>query len=99
MDYDYNGALMANFMVRPTLIDQIRGKQMKDDDLVREVQKIMNWEIEENFMIIKNGMLVMKSKICVPNVDDLRKAIMKEVHCSAYAMHPCTEPSRKAIGG
>ena len=28
LDYDYNGALMGNFVLRPTLIDQIRGKQM-----------------------------------------------------------------------
>ena len=26
LDYDYNGALVASFMVRPTLIDHISGK-------------------------------------------------------------------------
>ena len=29
----------------------------------------------------------MKGKVCVPNVDDLKKAIIEEVHCLAYAMH------------
>ena len=61
---------------------------MQDNDLVREVQKIMNGEIGENFMITQDGMLVMKCKNCMPNVDDLRKAIMEEAHCSTYAMHP-----------
>ena len=42
-------------MVRPTLIDQIKGKQMRDDDLVNEVHKIMNGEIKENFMITQDG--------------------------------------------
>ena len=28
IDYDGNGALIASFMVRPALVDQIRGKQM-----------------------------------------------------------------------
>ena len=28
LDYDDYGALVANFMVRPTLVDQIKGKQM-----------------------------------------------------------------------
>ena len=37
LDCDYNGALVASFMVRPTLIDQIRGKLMQDDELVKEV--------------------------------------------------------------
>ena len=29
LDYDGYGALLASFVVRPSLIDQIRGKQMK----------------------------------------------------------------------
>ena len=48
LNCDYNGALVASFVVRPTLIDQIKGKQMHDDELVKEVQKIMNKEIGEN---------------------------------------------------
>ena len=75
-------------MVRSTLIDQIRNKQMQDSDLVREVWNIMNHELGENFMITQDGVLVMKSRMCVPNVDDLRKAIMEEAYCFAYAMHP-----------
>ena len=30
----------------------------------------------------------MKGIVCVLNIDDLRRAIMEEVHCSAYVMHP-----------
>ena len=37
LDCDYNGALVANFMVRPTLINQIKSKQMQDNELVKEV--------------------------------------------------------------
>ena len=49
-------------------------------------------EIRESFMITQDGMLVMKGRVCMPNVDDLRKAIMEEAHCSAYAMHlNCTK--------
>ena len=34
---DYNGVLVVIFVVRPTLVDQIRGKQIQDDELVKEV--------------------------------------------------------------
>ena len=61
---------------------------MQDSDLVREVQKIMNGELGENFMITQDGILVTKGKICVPNVNDLRKAIMEEAYCFSYVMHP-----------
>ena len=51
LDYDYHEDLVAIFVVRPTLIDQIKDKQMQDSDLVREVYKIMKSELGENFMI------------------------------------------------
>ena len=49
---------------------------------------IMNGEIGGNFMITQDEVLVMKGRMCVPNVDDLRKTIMEEAHNSAYTMHP-----------
>ena len=103
MDYDYNGALVASFMVRPILVYQIRSKQMQDDELVKEVHKIMNGDIGEDFWITQDRMLVMKGRVSMPNVDDLRKAIMEEAYCSTYAMHlgvpRCTKPLKKIIGG
>ena len=44
-------------------------------------------KLEITFRITQDGMLVMKSRVCVPNVDNLRKAIMEEAHCFAYAMY------------
>ena len=102
LNYDSCGALLASFVVRPTLVDQIRGKQMQDEELVKEVNKIMNGEIGENFCISQDGVLKMKGRVCVPDVEDLRKLILEEAHCSAYAMHPvlrCIELSRKIIYG
>ena len=30
---------------------------------------------------------MMKIKVCMPDIDDLRKAIMGKAHCLAYAMN------------
>ena len=88
LSYDGYGALLASFVVRTSLVDQITGRQMQDEKLVIEIQKIMNGEISEGFNITQDGMLTLRGRICVPDVDDLRKLIMEEAHCSAYAMHP-----------
>ena len=61
---------------------------MQDDKLVKEVHKIMNGDIGENFRITQDGVLTMKSRVCVLDIEDLRRLIMEEAHCSAYAMHP-----------
>ena len=29
----------------------------------------------------------MKGRVCVPDVDDLRRSIMEEAYCLAYAMY------------
>ena len=61
---------------------------MQDEDLAKEVHKIMNGEISENFSIIQD-------RVCVLDVQDLRKLIMEEAHCSTYAMHlGCTKMYR-----
>ena len=72
--------------MKPTLVDQIKGKQMQDEELVNEVHKIINGEIGENFSITQDGVLTMKGRVCAPNVENLRKLIMEKVHCLAYAM-------------
>ena len=97
LDYDGYGALLASFVVRRTLVDRIRGKQMQDEELVKEVNKIMNGEIEENFSITQEGVLTMKGRVCVPDVKDLRKLIMEEAHYSAYAMHPSSTKMYQTI--
>ena len=48
----------------------------------------MNGEPGNDFVITQDGMLVMKGKIRVPNVDDLRKSIMEKAYYFAYVMHP-----------
>ena len=57
----------------------------------------MNGEIGENFSISQDGMLIVKGRVCVPDVEDLRKLIMEEVHCSAYAMHPSSTKMYRTI--
>ena len=70
---------------------------MQDDELVKEVHKIMNRDIGEIFWISQDMFLMMKGRVCVADIDDLRKAIMEEAHCSAYAMHPSSTKMYRTI--
>ena len=82
---------------RGSYIDQIKGKQMQDEELVKEVHKIMNGKIGENFSITQDGVLTMKGIMCVPDVEDLRKLIIEEAHYSTYAMHPSNTKMYRTI--
>ena len=41
----------------------------------------------------------MKGKVYVPNMENLRKLIIKEAHCFAYAMRPCSTKMYQTIKG
>ena len=47
----------------------------------------MNGEIGENFSITQDGVLTMKGRVYVPDVEDLRRLIMEKVHCLVYVMY------------
>ena len=40
------------------------------------------------FQIRDNGVIVRGSRMCAPEIGELKREIMEEAHSSAYAMHP-----------
>ena len=56
---------------------------MQDEKLAKEVNKIMKGEVEIFFSISQDGVLMMKGRVCVLDVEELRKMIMEEAHYSA----------------
>ena len=55
------------------------------------MQKIM-FDVQQgpsrDFMIDSEGTLHLATRLCVPNVDELRKEIMEEAHFYAYSIQP-----------
>ena len=70
---------------------------MQDEELAKKVNKIMKGEVEENFSISQDGVLMMKGRVYVPDVEELKKMIMEEAYCSAYAMHPGSNKMYRTI--
>lgn len=38
-------------------------------------------------MVKYDRVLITGSRLCIPNIKDLKKKIIKETHCSAYTMY------------
>ena len=53
LDFDGYGALLASFVVRPSLVDQIKRKQMQDEELVKEINKIMGVKLKKILAFLK----------------------------------------------
>ena len=73
---DHPGALLANFQVRPVLLDCVLKAQMNDSKSQELKQKVLN-----------DNMLMQGDRMYVPNVKELKKEILNEAQILAYAMH------------
>ena len=81
------GTLLASFYVRPLLVDQIKEGQKQVSKMIKLRAEIEGGRKPE-FQIRDDGVIVRGSRMCVPEIGELKREIMEEAHSSAYAMHP-----------
>ncbi|WVZ70534.1 LOW QUALITY PROTEIN: hypothetical protein U9M48_019194 [Paspalum notatum var. saurae] len=77
----------AAFEAEPTLKLDIREHQ-KDDEKLQKIRKLLKIGKAPHFREDKQRTLWYKNRICVPNVDSIRKLILSEAHDTAYSIHP-----------
>ena len=78
--------LVAQFQVRPLLIDEIKANQDKDPSFIKlreTVQSGQTFGFE-----IRDGVLRQGNRLCVLDVDGLRQRILQEAHNAPYSVYP-----------
>ena len=76
LNADNCGALIANFRVRPTLIDKVHQMQAQDPQLMKLKEDVQKG-LRTDFTVRGNGVLVMGNRLCVPDIKDLKEEIME----------------------
>jgi hypothetical protein len=88
--------------VGSNLLQEIHKGQVEDEK-IREIECNIKEEKSPGFSEDEEGVLWYKGRICVPNIKELKDKILREVHESAYSIHPwgirCTMISMPLIGG
>ena len=82
-----SGALLAHFRVKSVLMDRIKTAQCRDPQLMKIIDEVQQGQADD-FVIGDDGTLRLGTRLCVPDVDGLRKGIMEEAHHTAYSIHP-----------
>ena len=82
-----SGALLAHFRVKSVLMDRIKTAQCRDPQLMKIMDEVQQGQVDD-FVIGDDGTLRLGTRLCVPDVDGLRKEIMEETHHTAYSIHP-----------
>ncbi|WVZ76429.1 hypothetical protein U9M48_024406 [Paspalum notatum var. saurae] len=81
---------VAAFEAEPTLEEEIN-KYQKEDEKLQEIRESLKKGEAPDFKEDEQGTLWYKNRICVPNVDNIRKLILSEAHDTAYSIHPGRE--------
>ena len=80
--------MLASFQVKPVLIDRVLDAQVNDGE-IQELIRLRGLGKKKDLRIRESdGMLMQEGRMYVPNNLELKKEILDEAHCSAYAMHP-----------
>ncbi|KAA0037514.1 reverse transcriptase [Cucumis melo var. makuwa] len=82
-----SGSLLSQFQVGSSLVAEIVGRQPEDSNLQKMLAKAKQGP-EAEFELRMDGAIVKQGRLCVPNISELKGAILEEAHNSAYAMHP-----------
>ena len=80
-----DGTVVTELIARPSLLNQVLEAQKKDEKAI--VSQIGNGK-EIEFTINEDGVLYYKDRVCAPDDNDLRKAILEEAHSGSFAIHP-----------
>ncbi|WVZ63291.1 LOW QUALITY PROTEIN: hypothetical protein U9M48_012933 [Paspalum notatum var. saurae] len=77
----------TTFEAEPTLEQEIK-KHQKTDEEIQEVREQIKVGKAPHFREDEQGTIWYKNRLCVPNVDSIRKLILSEAHDTAYSIHP-----------
>ena len=71
----------------PDLKQMMTDAQNYDVKLQQMVQLVRNGD-KTDYSIKRDGSLYYKNRLCVPNVQELKKILMYESHNTVFIMHP-----------
>ncbi|XP_075099248.1 uncharacterized protein LOC142176080 [Nicotiana tabacum] len=87
LDEIKEGGITAYALAQSSLVEHVKDKQDEDLYLVKLKEGVRNKEITA-LTLGSDGVLKFNDRLCVPDVDGLRRAIIEEAHRSRYSIHP-----------
>ena len=82
-----DNTMVAELIARPSLLNRVLEAQKRDEKVSAIVSQIGNGK-ETKFIVNEKGVLHYKDRVCVPDDNYLRKAILEEAHSGSFAIHP-----------
>ena len=79
--------MLASLTIQPSIVDKIKEGQAIDANLQKVRVEVIKGEKPE-FNLAGDGTLRFGTRLCVPNLEEIKKEILVEAHCTPYSVHP-----------
>ena len=79
---------MGSLVATPSLLSRVIESQEQDAEIVSIRDRVQSGTSDEGWTIHIDGSLRYRGLVVVPQLTDLREEILKEFHCSRFAVHP-----------
>ncbi|XP_075481165.1 uncharacterized protein LOC142521876 [Primulina tabacum] len=79
--------IVSSIQVEPQILSRIKAAQ-KTDPHIHRLKELSRTGQTEKFSVASDGSLRFNGRLVVPNLIDLKEAILREAHCSRHSIHP-----------
>ena len=79
--------MLSTLTIQPSIVDKIKDCQASDPALLKIKDEVIQGKRPE-FNLTGDGTLRFGARLCVPNIEEIKKEILVEAHCTPYTVHP-----------
>ena len=79
---------LGRLVATPSLLSRVIESQGQDAEIVSIRDRVQSGTGDEGLTNHTDGSLRYRGRVVVPQLTDLREEILKEFHCSRFAVHP-----------
>ena len=79
---------LGSLMATSSLFSRVIESQWQDAEIVSIRDRVQSSTGDEGWSVHVDGSLRYRGRIVVPQLTDLREEILREFHCSRFAVHP-----------
>ena len=79
---------LGSLMATPSLLSRVIESHRQDVEIVSIMDRVQSGTADEGWVIHTDGSLRYRGRVIVPQLTDLREEILREFHCSRFAVHP-----------
>ena len=79
---------LGSLVATPTLLCRVIESQWQDAEIVSIRDQVQSGTGDEGWTVHVDGSLRYRGRVVVPQLTDLREEILREFHCSRFAVHP-----------